>query len=79
MTILTPSSVFYSQKVVAVDGHPALLFLNKTTDGRPLYLTSVGVPYNIKGKNCSGGNYNICSHQYDQYARVTFDRSKYVA
>lgn len=52
-----PSSVFYSQKLTATDGHPALLFLNKTADGRPLYLTSVGSPYSIKGKNCTDANY----------------------
>ncbi|XP_061188684.1 uncharacterized protein LOC133196851 [Saccostrea echinata] len=52
-----PSSVFYSQKLTAADGHPALLFLNKTADGRPLYVTSVGTPYDIKGKNCSDANY----------------------
>ncbi|XP_062579673.1 uncharacterized protein LOC134241654 [Saccostrea cucullata] len=52
-----PSSVFYNQKLTATDGHPALLFLNKTADGRPLYVTSVGTPYGIKGKNCTDANY----------------------
>lgn len=57
-----PSSVLYSDKVTATDGHPAILYFNRTVDGRPLYLTFVGtqLPPEAAGlKNCSDAEYVI--------------------
>lgn len=55
-----PSSVLYSNKLTATDDHPAVLVLNKTVDGRPLYMTYVGsrLPSEAADlKNCSDARY----------------------
>lgn len=57
-----PSPVLYSDKVTATDGHPAILYVNRTVDGRPLYLLFVGtqLPPEAAGlKNCSDAKYVI--------------------
>lgn len=56
-----PSAALYSDKLTATDGHPAILSLEKTVDGRPLYMTFVGthLPAEAAGlKNCSDAHFN---------------------
>ena len=55
-----PSPVLYSDKVTATDGHPAILYINQTVAGRPVYLAFVGtqLPPEAAGlKNCSDSNF----------------------
>ncbi|XP_061188685.1 uncharacterized protein LOC133196852 [Saccostrea echinata] len=55
-----PSAALYNNKVTATDNHPAVLILNKTKDGRPLYMTYVGtrLPEHAADlKNCSDAHY----------------------
>lgn len=56
-----PSAALYSNKVTATDGQPAVLSLEKTVDGRPLYMTFVGthLPAEAAGlRNCSDAHFN---------------------
>ena len=55
-----PSPVLYSDKVTATDGHPAILYINQTVAGRPVYLAFVGtqLPPEAAGlKNCSDSKF----------------------
>ncbi|XP_062612911.1 uncharacterized protein LOC134274667 [Saccostrea cucullata] len=55
-----PSPVLYNDKLTATDGHPAVLYINRTVDGRQLYATFVGtkLPPEAAGlKNCSDAKY----------------------
>lgn len=55
-----PSSALYSDKLTATDGHPAVLALEKTVDGRPLYMTFVGTQLPAEAadlKNCSDAHF----------------------
>lgn len=56
-----PSAALYSDKLTATDGHPAILSLEKTVDGRPLYMTFVGTHLPAEAadlKNCSDAHFN---------------------
>lgn len=68
-----PSPVLYSQTLTATDGHPVVLYLNKTVDGRPLYMSYVGtkLPPEAAGlKNCSDAKYVTTFFKTNKTGRV---------
>lgn len=72
-----PSAALYSDKVTATDGHPAILSLEKTVDGRPLYMSFVGthLPTEAAGlKNCSDAHFNTTIISVNESGRGTFQQ-----
>lgn len=72
-----PSAALYSDKVTATDGHPAILSLEKTVDGRPLYMSFVGthLPAESAGlKNCSDAHFNTTIISVNESGRGTFQQ-----
>ena len=57
-----PGPAFYDLKETATDDRPLALFLNKSVDGRPLYITYVGkkLPGDVSGlKHCNDSGYSV--------------------
>lgn len=68
-----PSSALYSDKLTATDGHPAVLALEKTVDGRPLYMTFVGTQLPAEAadlKNCSDAHFETTFMSVNKSGRL---------
>lgn len=77
-----PSAALYSDKVTATDGHPAVLSLEKTVDGRPLYMTFVGTHLPTEAadlKNCSDAHFNTTIISVNESGRGKISANRFLS